>query len=383
MGRLGVLAVAVLATGCGRLGYDDNLGRGDAERGDASGSATGLDLGEDIVVSLPAASDPVVAWTGDGFGVAWAQTHDDQRGISFLPLDQSGEAMSDERRVGETTEGADDAALVWTGLEFGLAWRDIRGEQAEAHFALLSREGLLIGPERRVSTGLGDVAEQVIAYTGEGFALAWHDARTGQNEVYLARLAVDGALLGETRVAVGKSVGLGSTGTELGVAWREGDVFFAGLDSSGSPRAPAQLSSSGQAGRLSVVWIGDEFAVAFLDARSGQPEIYLARVRPDGAVAGPEVRLTRSDRGAQRPRLAWSGTHLALAWEDVVSDVSRKSRVVLLERDGTAVGEEVLLGTTEKSSDASIAWAGDRFVAVWENKEDGKDSIRFAPLFVR
>ena len=126
-------------------------------------------------------------------------------------------------RVTDTTGQSDAPSLVWTGTEYGLAWVDDRGGNDEIFFARVAADGALLGEPERVTDSPGEGRDPSLVWTGESYAVAWVDDQEGNFEVYLALLSADGALTtGPLRVTddpeFSGSPSLAWTGSELAVA---------------------------------------------------------------------------------------------------------------------------------------------------------------------
>ncbi len=182
------------------------------------------------------------------------------------------------------------SSLVWAVSEYGLAWVF----ELDIYFARLDASGNTIGSVVRVTDDAFVSDRPSLVWTGSGFALAWEDGRDGDKEIYFARLDPQGNKIGS-------------------------DV-----------RVTNDVSASENA---SLVWAGNEFAVAWDDDRDGNREIYFARLDAAGNEIGSDVRITSDASASQRPSLVWTGSEYGVAWTDDRADGSR----VLFARIGCAV----------------------------------------------
>jgi hypothetical protein len=126
--------------------------------------------------------------------------------------------------------------------------------------------------------------------------------------------------------------------------------------------------TTGMAGayEASAVWTGSEYAVAWQDRRdAGNFEIYLARVAPDGTVIGPDVRVTSSAGSTEEPRISWSGTDIAIVWQDDGSGTYQIG-VARVSGDGVVLGLlEMVSGTTDQGRYPTLAWGGSVLGVTW------------------
>jgi len=171
--------------------------------------------------------------------------------------------------------------MVWAGGSFGVVWSDLRHGNSEVYFARVAPDGTLLGMEVRVTEAAGESYLGSLVWTGTEYGLAWQDQRDGNYEIYFARLAADGTKIGsDVRIT------------------NDGASAF----TSETP---------------SMVWTGSEYGVAWSDNRSGTYEIYFARISAAGVKIGSDTAITTLD-GVQSnaPSLAWLGSEYGLAWTD-------------------------------------------------------------------
>lgn len=271
---------------------------------------------------------PSLAWNGDGYGVAWHDDRDGNYEIYFTLVDRYGVATGSERRITDAAGNSGGAAIAWTGAEYGLAWWDERNGEREIYFRRLDAAGTPIGPEYRITNAAGASTTPSIVWTGREYGIAWHDARDGNDEIYLSRVHPSGHPLGpEVRVtnAAGASryASVAWTGEQYAVAWqddRDGntEIYVARLDSLGSKVGSDVriTTAAGSSEQPSLVWNGSGFAVAWHDDRDGVWEIYLARMYTTGTKLGSDVRITTDDAVSGYPALAWSGAEYGITWHD-------------------------------------------------------------------
>lgn len=145
----------------------------------------------------------------------------------------------------------------------------------------------------------------------------------------------------------------------------------------------------------SVVWNGDEFAVAWSDQRYATPEIHFARLRdPSNPGAGREVvRVTTESAGSaaanESPSLAWDGARYWVAWTRTGGGAP-SVRVAAITPSGTAgatVGTPVTVsaGTAGYVARASLvaipASEGGGLAVAWEDDRTGDNpEVYFARL---
>ncbi|MDI7267931.1 MAG: MopE-related protein, partial [Myxococcota bacterium] len=129
---------------------------------------------------------PSLVRTGAGFGVAWRDFRDGNFEVYFARLDSAGARLDADVRVTAEPDLSTTPSLAWTGSEFGLAWQDNRDGNAEMYFARLDPAGARIGGEMRITSASGESTAPDLRWSGDAYALVWHDLRSGDAEVYFS-----------------------------------------------------------------------------------------------------------------------------------------------------------------------------------------------------
>lgn len=117
-----------------------------------------------------------------------------------------------------------------------------------------------------------------------------------------------------------------------------------------------------------LVWAGSYFVAVWSDAAD---RIRLMRIREDGTVIDEVV--PRLAGPARNPDVAWTGTRLAIAFEDTLTP-EPSLRLVTLDPDGTALTDSVVAAV---GREPKIAWGQDRFGIVWRTPYSAGDGLRF------
>jgi hypothetical protein len=165
--------------------------------------------------------------------------------------------------------------VVWSDERGGSSSKDIFGARVSAAGVVLDPNGILICPSA------GWLSHACVAFDGGNYVVAWPDDRNGYDDIYAARVAPDGAVLDSTGIA----------------------VCTAPRDQ-GSPAAAC---------------CGSNLLIAWQDRRTGDNNIYGARVTPDGTVLDTQGIAIHSLGGDQRtPAVSWDGTNYVVVWEFVI-----------------------------------------------------------------
>lgn len=318
---------------------------------------------------MPALS---VAWRGDELGVAW--TGPDPWAPFWL-----GAINADDLGVRRPTAAlpvrasgfADAPSLTWNGTGWGLAWIDRTTAGERVRLASVDATGARL-EARAPLAGSAPAPDRIgLAATGDGYGIAWPDARDGAPRLYFARLDRTG------RIAAGPiPVEGSSTGATPSLAWNGRGFGAAWVDDwppeGATPTSPSVLDS-------------DAILFAALDV--------------DGRVVSEPVVVAR--RGGFSPRLVWAGNQYGIVWKEswcpapsrvsrpgrppgigydvpVVSRGDPCTRFARLDATGSRIGDEVAFAERpdgastpverEQVSLPALAWNGAEFGVAWNEE---------------
>ena len=371
----------------------DNNGNGDLDEVCDGSCDSGAKWGSDLRVTSDAASSTGASpeWTGEEYGLAWADDRDGNKEIYFARIGSSGQKIGSDIRITQDGATSDGASLAWTGSEYGLAWRDSRDGNYEIYFTRLDVTGNRLGPDVRVTNAPGTGLGEFLVWTGSEYGLVWSDDRDGNYDLYFTRLDADGTKIGtDVRIAEIPDSSWGArvvwTGDEYGVVWRDHvlgtwAILFATLDSLGNlVELRAVTDGTYEAYHPSVTWTGSEYGISWQDQRHGNNEIYFARLDSTGSKIGSDVRVTTDGASSAVPRVAWTGSEYVMVWYD-----NRPGNFEIyfarLDSTGAKIGSDERVTTASGWSDwPDIVWNGAHFGVAWADQRDGNYEIYFALL---
>jgi hypothetical protein len=325
-----------------------------------------------------------MVWTGEEFAVAWADDRDGNNEIYFARRDPDGlPVLSDARRTDDPGNST-NASLAWNGDGFGLMWRDNRSGNYDLYFARLDRYGTKIGEDIQVTDDPGGSLGGIPVWNGSGYGVVWPDDRDGNYEVYFTRLDPMGNKIGVDRrmtnlAAESWNLSIAWTGSEYGVTWRDHAsgywvIHFLRIDALGNPvGSPVPVTAATyNAYHPSITWNGSEYGIVWQDQRHGQNEIYFVRYDSGGAlVPGSEVRVTNNTSSSAAPKVVWTGEEYGVAWYDNAPG-NFEVYFTRLDTAGLPTGGEVRLSNATSLSEwPQIAWSGTRFGVIWRDKRSG------------
>ncbi len=296
----------------------------------------GQKIGSDARITFEAGGkdDPSLVWTGNEYAVSWSDSRDwtypgygDE--IYFSIFDSSGNKIGSDVRISYDTDNSYKPSLVWTGTEYGVAWQDSRHGNDEIYFRRIDRTGRVIGNEQRITYDYRSSSDASLVWTGENYAISWGDSRHGLGEVYFVRISKQGIKIGQDiRITYDSSnsgwPSLYWAGANYSVAWtdaRDGnnEIYFALLNKFGNRVTEDRRISHNSASSLNpdLAWTGSEYGISWSDTRDGNYEIYFARVDSSGNKIDGEMMVSDGLASSSFwPSLVWNGKQYGFVWED-------------------------------------------------------------------
>ncbi len=319
-----------------------------------SGNGTDQDAGHDMFDDADAWPDAEDDTTGDAGDVpvdGGSDIGDVMDGGDVQDEDTVTPCTTPGLTVGTPVTVAAPGALVGgLGLAggayglYGLAWSDAREidvvPNEEVFFAVLEADGSMVGSEVQLSNAPLNSRTPSVVWAMDRFTALWGDARS----------------------------------------LPAGNVFFGAVDSAGSMLgSESQVTTGGvSAMYVSATWSGSRIGMAWTDNRDTTMDVYFAQVQVDGTLDGGITPIISAAGNSFRPRIVWTGSGYAVAWDDTVGGEAWEPHVqlALLGADGSVVlGPTPISGTTGTASRASIAFSGSLLMVCWEDFRDGLPEI--------
>lgn len=117
-----------------------------------------------------------------------------------------------------------------------------------------------------------------------------------------------------------------------------------------------------------IAFTGDGYSVVWSDTRNASNrEIYLQRI-VGGALVGGNVRLTNATGYSGYPGMAWSGSELAIGWEDSRLQTHDEVFFARFDKAGGTISAQVPLSNDfGRAYDPWVVWTGSDFGVTWED----------------
>jgi hypothetical protein len=344
----------------------------------AEGSAAGVPAGRGAAGQAPALYEYTVvpnncliihslAAADNEWGAAWTNTSaGGYPEIYFTRINKFGVKIGPDVPISKQDDyDSSTPAIVWSGKEYGVAWKDSSDSYPEIHFARVSPEGEKIhGSEKRVSSDddcySGSPALAWNQVDGE-YAIVWEDHRNG-SEIYFARVR-DGLKVRNSEKRISGS----KTGNAYlpSIVWNPNDQCYAVsflerqytqmtvdvvlIDKTGEIEyGPRAFWGNAGYGSMpvapSIAWGGSNYGIVCQADKSlnGGTEVYFARVDRKGELIEKIKQLSRDDGDeSSHPVIEEYNGYYYVFWTDWLSGVGQiYCRVI--NKDGIAGSERHL-----------------------------------------
>jgi hypothetical protein len=287
---------------------------------------SGTKVGGDISVTGPCGDcvNPRVVWSGTEYGAVWSQNGE----ITFRRLDRAGAPIGTAvPLIDPAGSGADEPDIAWTGSEYGVVWDQFVGPQ-QIRFVRLDRQGNKLSQILHITddTSFFGNARPRVAWGGTNYGITWQGNAGSQPEIFFERVGQRQGPFPALQITTHNLVALHPqivwNGTEWGIAWQDHrtftEIYFQRVSAAGA-KVGAELRVTNAAGASqepSLAWTGSEYGVVWDDDRSGNLELWFARISSAGAKVGSDLQLTNATGQSDLPTLAWGGSKFAVAWHD-------------------------------------------------------------------
>lgn len=139
---------------------------------------------------------------------------------------------------------------------------------------------------------------------------------------------------------------------------------------------PVRISSDGIApsGRGGLAWSGEHYAAVYWGNADGF-DMYRHMLHPDGETFQAEEPITLVNADTSGGPVEWVGDRFGVAWQDR-RDGDYEIYFSLLDPLGTKVHPDTRLTfAPDFSVNVDMAWTGQRFVVVWQDRREGLFNI--------
>jgi hypothetical protein len=304
-------------------------------------------------------------------------------------LDTAGKAISTapfEQRL---------PAIAFDGTNYFVVWDDSRsGGNPDIYGARVTMGGVVLDPGGiAISTAGNSQYWPNVAFDGTNYLVVWWDQRSGNDDIYGARVSVGGVVLDTAGIAIStapsdqRAPAVAFDGSNYLVLWEDNrsgwNIYGARVTVGGVVLDPGGIAiSSALAGQwlAAVAFDGTNYLVVW-DELHGCCwwGIYGARVTKGGVVLDPGgIAIATPDNITDEPAVAFDGTNYLVVWADYRSSDSWDiygARVtmggVVLDPEGIAIS--TVSGNSQDTP--AVAFDGTNYFVVWQDSRSGDYDI--------
>jgi photosystem II stability/assembly factor-like uncharacterized protein len=313
------------------------------------------------VIQKTEEEDPVIAWDGQNYMVAWQSNRKDPYNydVYVTGVGQDGTVLKPQGTPITTAPSNQIFAdLAWGSGQFLAVWQDLRSRQRwEIYGTRFLSNGTVLDPQGiPIATGQRNARHPQVAWDGKNYLVVWMEENKGLGwDVAGVRVAPDGALLDKERILIASAPG---DQANPAIAWGDGHYL--------------------------VVWMDSPPNTA--------PFIAGARLDPAGKVLDRErLALSRASRRPAFPSVAWGNGRFVVVWTDqptddrhALSGIRVASTGALIDAKAFTVASSPHLHTFPSvrcaGSECLVVWEEDKTVGVMRGIDDVIRDVRGAYL---
>jgi hypothetical protein len=202
--------------------------------GEPSGQATAIS--EDRSFRSPASG---VAVSGQSLALVWRNTESSLVSSFLACLDPASASLIAEGSLASRVRGSIDANVVWSGDAFGVTWADDRNGSYEIYFAEFDARCQPRTAARQVSDSEGEASHPNLSWSGAYYGLSWLELSSdGDSRVRFERVTRAGDALGGALEWGGRQLGLAWTGSDFALVYQTrlkspNSLYLARIDAAG------------------------------------------------------------------------------------------------------------------------------------------------------
>lgn len=364
---------------------------------EANGSVTAENL--PVAVLSSSTNHPAIATDGSTYISTWTDGSGASE-IFGIPLTAEGDRVGDPRGIHLTPAENRmlNPAIGFDGANYLVAWEDYREGANDPDICVgrMTPSGqLLDGPGVVVLRASFRQVSPRLAFDGSNFLVTWTDFRMSTRpDIFGARIRTSGPfieLLDPTPFRISDNV-LSNDAVNPDVAWGGGtfivvyqhnvvpsQVRGVTVSSSGlvSPSFALHPATAFDREEPAVAWNGTAFLTAWQDFRTGDADIFGARVSPAGVVMDSNsISIGSGQASAQTsPALASNGTNALVVWETPTD--GGEIHGVRVTPSGTILQPVIELSSIfVVPSEPAVTMAGQNYLVTWlDQRLEGNQDV--------
>jgi len=220
---------------------------------------------------------PSLALYGQNLHITWEESMSVNEEIFYKNSNDNGATWNANTRLTFDTIGSFYPSIAVSGDNIHIVWYDFRLGNRSVFYRRSQNGGFNWEQEMKLTSDAAEAYNPAVAVSGQVVSLAWHDRRSGTEEIFYKRSTNQGTTWGaDTRLTY-----------TTGISWYP------------------SISTS-----------GNNVHLAWYDNTEGNYEIYYGLSTDYGANWMPFYKLTENSAGSYRPSICVSDTNVHVVWND-------------------------------------------------------------------
>lgn len=279
--------------------------------------------------------------------------------------------------------------IATNGTNYLVVWYDLRDRSANLYCARVDTAGILLDSVGiQVSMAYSHQHYPAVASDGSDYLVVWCDYGAGNYDIYGARVTTDGAVLDPNGFPICTTTGnqmdpkMSFDGTNYMVVWEDyrtgnNDIYGARIDVSGTVLNEFAICALAQNQQDPVIsFNGADYLVAWQDYRNGSDhDVYAQRINTNGGLIGGDIAVCVDTASrAYYPSIAHDGTNHLVVWYDNRNSTYYDIYGARVDADGTVLdtnGFEISVLSGIRQYNPQVAFDGTNYFVVWHHSVSG------------
>jgi titin len=348
-------------------------------------------------------TNPKAAWSGTVTLVVWEDYRNGESDIYGARVNASGTVLDPSGiPISRAKRAQLQPMVAWNGSNFLVAWSDGRsGADYDIYGTTVTPAGGVVKPGGvAISTAVGDQSYPSARANGATWLVAWQDDRNATTDIYSTRVTSAGSPTNTSGVAISKAAhdqrrpSVASNGSGWLVVWGDrrpsnsnSDIYSTRVTTAGAvtnANGVAVSTAAHDQAAPSVAWNGSTYMVVWSDYRSNTSlDVYGSRISSAGATLNASGIAISKRTGVTEAggTLTAIGSNFLVVWQDDRNGTfdiygSRlSSSGGVLNANGIKVN-----GAAGDQAYPAIALNGNNYFPVWADSRTASTSIYGAKL---
>jgi len=278
-------------------------------------------------------------------------------------------------------------SVSFDNTNYLVVWEDYRNTNSDIYGARVSSQGSILDPTS-IPILVHDSLQSspAVSFDGTNYFIVWQDKRGASNDVYGARVSIQGIVLDSSGIIITDANGnqekpaIDFDGTNYLVVWQDSrngnyDIYGTRIDTSGTILDPTGIPISIAANSQtipSITFGGVCYLVVWQDYRNSLYEIYGARISSSGNVLDPAGIPIATGGPNWNPQVSFDGNNFFVVWGAGLSS-DQDIYGARVSEDGIVLdpGGIPIAGLAGNQCQPCAVFDGTNYLVVWQDQRNG------------